>query len=352
MTYATETPHDFSMFDRGRLARRTPFRRLVGAAALTFGVSAGGWLADAAFHDVAELPARAVAARSVPDTYGALLDPASALGSAPVSLAWNAPLGSNFEPVPPLSPDPIGESENVPSPPAPTASPLAEDLPLPAPTASPLVENIPLPAPRPPEVRPWASQGPVRAPGRPMVQAARTPNPPIAPPDNRNFLEKLFGMGQPSGPALAYASPDDGVLGNARRLTSGPVPQNDRWTAIYDIAAHTVYMPSGARLEAHSGLGDRLDDPRRVSDRNRGAIPPHVYDLQPREQLFHGVQALRLNPVGAGDVYGRTGFLAHTYMLGPNGDSNGCVSFRNYNAFLQAYMNGEIKRLVVVARLS
>jgi hypothetical protein len=84
----------------------------------------------------------------------------------------------------------------------------------------------------------------------------------------------------------------------------------------------------------------------------RGATPPNVYELTPREQLFHGVQALRLIPVGSGDVYGRTGLLAHTYMLGPNGDSNGCVSFRNYNAFLQAFQNGEVKRLVVVARLN
>ena len=37
----------------------------------------------------------------------------------------------------------------------------------------------------------------------------------------------------------------------------------------------------------------------------------------------------------------RSGLLAHSYMLGPNGDSNGCVSFRDYNAFLQAYRNGE-----------
>jgi len=62
--------------------------------------------------------------------------------------------------------------------------------------------------------------------------------------------------------------------------------------------------------------------------------------------------ALRLIPVGDGDVYGRTGLLAHTYMLGPNGDSNGCVSFRYYNAFLQAFQSGEVKRLVVVARLN
>jgi hypothetical protein len=38
-------------------------------------------------------------------------------------------------------------------------------------------------------------------------------------------------------------------------------------------------------------------------------------------------------------------------MLGPNGDSNGCVSFRDYNKFLQAYRNGEVKRLIVVAKL-
>ena len=95
-----------------------------------------------------------------------------------------------------------------------------------------------------------------------------------------------------------------------------------------------------------------LDDPRYVNERMRGATPPNVYELQPREQLFHGVQALRLIPVGGGDLYGRTGLLAHTYMLGPNGDSNGCVSFKNYNTFLQAFQNGEIKRLAVVARLN
>jgi hypothetical protein len=39
-------------------------------------------------------------------------------------------------------------------------------------------------------------------------------------------------------------------------------------------------------------------------------------------------------------------------MLGPNVDSNGCVSFKNYNAFLQAFQNGEVIRLVVVTRLN
>jgi len=48
---------------------------------------------------------------------------------------------------------------------------------------------------------------------------------------------------------------------------------------------------------------------------------------------------------------GRTGLLAHTYMLGPKGDSNGCVSFRDYSAFLHAYLGQKIKRLAVVTHL-
>jgi Tlde1 domain len=38
-------------------------------------------------------------------------------------------------------------------------------------------------------------------------------------------------------------------------------------------------------------------------------------------------------------------------MLGPNGDSNGCVSVKEYYKFLKAYRNGEITRLVVVPSL-
>ena len=111
-------------------------------------------------------------------------------------------------------------------------------------------------------------------------------------------------------------------------------------------------MPDGTKLEAHSGLGSKLDDPKFVHVKMSGATPPHVYDLEPREALFHGVPALRLIPVGGDEaIFGRSGLLAHTYMLGPNGDSNGCVSFKDYNAFLNAYKNGEIKRLAVVSRL-
>ncbi|MBV8770227.1 MAG: DUF2778 domain-containing protein, partial [Hyphomicrobiales bacterium] len=122
-------------------------------------------------------------------------------------------------------------------------------------------------------------------------------------------------------------------------------------TALYDIQAHVVYLPNGEKLEAHSGLGNRFDDPRFVSEKNRGATPPNVYDLELRRDLFHGVAALRLNPVGSGNMFGRNGILAHSYMLGPRGDSNGCVSFRDYAKFLRAFQNGEVSRLAVVTHL-
>jgi hypothetical protein len=162
-----------------------------------------------------------------------------------------------------------------------------------------------------------------------------------------SVFDKLFGA-SPSGVSLAYATPGN-VASDGSNVTGGLY---DRQTAVYDISAHTVYMPDGTTLEAHSGLGPRLDDPRYVDERMRGATPPDVYDLRPRESLFHGVRALRLIPVDDSKVFGRSGLLAHTYMLGPNGDSNGCVSFRNYDAFLRAYESGKVKRLAVVAHIT
>ena len=158
------------------------------------------------------------------------------------------------------------------------------------------------------------------------------------------FFEKLFG--RPSSLTLAYAAPNDG-LGDLG-MTSGGY---DRFTAVYDISAHTVYLPDGTALEAHSGFGPWMDDPHHTDIRMRGATPATLYDLKPRESLFHGVQALRLIPVDEAKVFGRTGLLAHTFMLGTNGQSNGCVSFRNYAAFLRAYLSGEVRRLAVVERI-
>ncbi|WP_426615108.1 tlde1 domain-containing protein [Bradyrhizobium sp. McL0616] len=172
----------------------------------------------------------------------------------------------------------------------------------------------------------------------------------------QSMVEKLWGKREPSGGLLAYASADASVTASVapkepNPMLGGSAPY-DRSTAVYDITAKTVYLPDGTKLEAHSGLGSNLDDPRSSRVRMRGVTPPHIYDLKPREALFHGVPALRLTPVGGESaIYGRDGLLAHTFMLGPNGDSNGCVSFKDYYAFLDAYRNKGIRRLAVVARV-
>ena len=129
------------------------------------------------------------------------------------------------------------------------------------------------------------------------------------------------------------------------------IPRPEARTAIYDISAHVVYLPNGQRLEAHSGLGRNMDNPRSVTQKNRGATPPNVYDLVMRESRFHGVRAIRLLPTDESRMHGRDGILAHSYMLRSRGQSNGCVVFRDYPAFLNAFLKGEVDRLVVVDHL-
>ena len=208
-----------------------------------------------------------------------------------------------------------------------------------------------LPAVRPVDPRPAKSTG---ATVRDMAQRAKAAViAAVTPPEKLTVFEKLWGKAPPSKSFLSFASADVSSTSSIGPTdASADAPPYDRATAVYDISAHMVYLANGTKLEAHSGLGSRLDDPRFVRERMYGATPPHLYDLEPREALFHGVAALRLKPVGGEEtIFGRSGLLAHTYMLGPNGDSNGCVSFRDYDAFLRAYRNGEIKRLAVVAKV-
>lgn len=172
----------------------------------------------------------------------------------------------------------------------------------------------------------------------------------------QSMVEKLWGKREPSGGLLAYASADASITAAIAPKEQNPMfggaPPYERDTAVYDIKAKMVYLPDGTRLEAHSGLGSNRDDPDSRRLRMRGVTPPHIYTLKPREALFHGVPALRLTPIGGESaIYGRDGLLAHTYMLGPNGDSNGCVSFRDYYAFLDAYRNKGIRKLAVLERV-
>ena len=206
---------------------------------------------------------------------------------------------------------------------------------------------------KPAEAKQAAKSGGVRD----MAARAKAAVMSIASSERQTMVEKLWGKRESSGGLLSFASADANVTGSIpSTLDQNPMlggsPPYDRQTAVYDISAKTVYLPDGTRLEAHSGLGSRLDDPRSSHLKMVGVTPPHIYELKPREALFHGVPALRLNPIGGeGKIFNRDGLLAHTFMLGPNGDSNGCVSFKDYYAFLDAYRNKGILRLAVLARI-
>jgi type VI secretion system (T6SS) effector TldE1-like protein len=162
----------------------------------------------------------------------------------------------------------------------------------------------------------------------------------------QTLFDKIAGWFA-GGTTLASLTPDAGSSDGSNIRSLGV----DDHTAVYDISARAVYMPGGAKLEAHSGFGGLRDSPDHVSERDVGATPPAFYDLRPRESLFHGVQALRMIPVEGQSTLGRDGLLAHGYMLGPDGDSNGCVSIRDYDKFLAAFQNGEVNRLLVVTSL-
>lgn len=198
-----------------------------------------------------------------------------------------------------------------------------------------------------------ASSSPIRD----MAQRAKAAVMSIASNDKQTMVEKLWGKQSSQNSLLAFASADASVTGSiidtrSQNPMMGGAPPYDRQTAVYDIAAKMVYLPDGTRLEAHSGLGSRMDDPKSSHVRMQGVTPPHIYELKPRETLFHGVPALRLTPIGGEEkIYGRDGLLAHSYMLGPSGQSNGCVSFKDYYAFLDAYKNKGIRRLAVLAKV-
>jgi len=271
-----------------------------------------------------------------------IIEPRLTLSAEALGFGRNTPLESRFMP---FATPRLASAE------PPATEELAEPLaPPPEPVTQQAANPIPLPVPRPPELRL------AKAPDTPKVGSRRAAPvqmaslaQPSAPADNPSFLERLFGIKPATPPqgTLSYASIDPTkIVPNSRFDTT---PSIDGKTAIYNISAKVVIMPNGERLEAHSGLGDKFDDPRFVHVRMQGPTPPGTYILTEREALFHGVRALRMNPVGgSGAIFGRNGILAHTYLLGPRGDSNGCISFKDYDRFLQAYLRGEVKRIVVV----
>lgn len=158
---------------------------------------------------------------------------------------------------------------------------------------------------------------------------------------------------EPSGrqEALAYARPDNPT--NAFKKLFKETPKAGDKVAIYDISAAVVYMPDGTKLEAHSGIGKMVDNPRYVHVKNNGPTPPNTYKLSMREKRFHGVEAIRMTPIGKETMHGRDGILAHSYLLrGGRAESHGCVAFKHYDRFLKAFKQGKVTHMIVVPRLS
>jgi hypothetical protein len=208
------------------------------------------------------------------------------------------------------------------------------------PDASPGIEfATPLPLPRPDNIvrQDIARQNVIRT--QPLVvepQLASLPPqqqpqlqyaPSTTPQKPEGFFSKLFADPDQSAKAVLASNPN---------------------AAFYDITKRVLYLPDGEKLEAHSGFGEWLDDPESMHRKNVGVTPPNVYALSFREKPFHGVRALRMKPVGNGNMYGRDGILAHSYMLGEAGASNGCISVKDYDRFLKAYEDGKFNQIIVL----
>jgi hypothetical protein len=363
MSYSTSACSDFAMSNPRRSSRNSISHNYLGSAAVVCLVLGCAWTVYANIFRADVYPTLGSTSFDAP-----VIRQSAAFADRKPQTAINDVFAALREQAPPVpAPLPLGPSlsfddrfaaaapQSVEPKPQPLAPKLA-DAPKPKVAAPAPVQVAAVPPQPPAEARPTKSQGTAV---REMAQRAKAAVMSIASNEKQTIFEKLWGKQPSHGSLLSYASADvsaTGSLGQNLGLNQNPAlggsAPYDRSTAVYDISARTVYLPDGTKLEAHSGLGSKLDDPRSARIRMHGVTPPHIYELKPREALFHGVPALRLNPVGGEDaIFGRTGLLAHTYMLGPNGDSNGCVSFRDYNAFLNAYRNQGIKRLAVVERV-
>ncbi len=345
---------------RGRDLREDLLPILIGGVALASVFGFGIWFVSppsppdqssvVVAHAAVERAPAAAPARAVVNPFGGLVEfsasqPTLRRGD-PNGYGW---LVASFPDSPPAAADnPLGASRSL----GPLVGMLEAAPPsaagAPAPAAAP---SAPLPPKR--DVASADDWAPLPPPRPSDLVTLESPTPAAT--------DKALGPSRSVEP-LAYAAPDTSIATPAAPANTSifsifsPQPTRpagyDDHTAVYDITGRVLYLPDGTKIEAHSGLGEYMDDPNHVNERLRGATPPDLYDLQPRESLFHGIAAIRLVPVGGEEaIYGRAGLLAHPFMMGDNGDSNGCVSIKDYDAFLKAFQDGKITRLAVVAKL-
>ena len=198
--------------------------------------------------------------------------------------------------------------------------------------------DVPLPMPRPRTEQ-------AAKPAQPADDEPEAPKAPKLVEKAPKQKEQKLAFARPNNPDRDHSG---GGLGNTfRKLFNRPKAGNG--VAVYDISAAKVYMPDGSVLEAHSGIGKMADNPRYVHVKMNGPTPPHTYNLKMREKRFHGVEAIRMLPVDGKNKHGRDGFLTHSYLLrGGRAESHGCVAFKDYKRFLNAFKQGKVRQLVVV----
>jgi Protein of unknown function (DUF2778) len=167
----------------------------------------------------------------------------------------------------------------------------------------------------------------------------------------QSTLDNLVANNGASGPVEQMTEALKQAVNAALQCTAGGTPKAANGVAVYDISAQKVYMPDGTVLEAHSGTGQYKDNPSSVNMKGQGSTPPGVYTLSMRESLFHGEEALRMNPGSSNQMYGRDGILVHR-PLRQGGGSAGCTVLPEYQKFLAAYKSGQVKQMVVVSSLS
>ena len=202
----TEATFDEVSFEGGDGPRRVLQKVLPGAAAVALAGAVGVWALHlrepaAPVADTTPLAHSAVASKP----FGDIVIDANLLAEmkrgAPADASSQV---ASLETAPPASYAPIPLPSLEAFPPVPPA-PQAGGAPLPPTHEGPEIGEAPLPPPRPPEF------GPLSAPARHPVQPNVATAPPAAPVDNRSIFQKLFGLGQPSAPAVASVAPESGV---------------------------------------------------------------------------------------------------------------------------------------------
>ncbi len=286
---------DKALTREGRMRRRRNRERLLAASCtLMIGAALFGRLSLPSAPDEAAAPQAAPSERlrlaaAPAEDRGWLFDPAPVLGSGVATLRLSRAAPASSELADTLAEDRLADDR------------IADDrlagqreesaLQTLAAVTEPVLITVPLPLRRPDGLTPGPRET-VRLAQRSQTSRVASVGRVDAQAE-QSFFETVFGANKPEAPALAYAPLDSGAVESGPRRLTGPSVRAEGNTAVYNILARTVTLPSGERLEAHSGLGPAMDNPNFVHLRMRGSTPPGTYDLTERERLFHGVRAIR-----------------------------------------------------------